>query len=179
MQRDPTLKPITDAMVARLRSSSMVIDGQTPLSLFERHILNNPRVTDDQIRRFAVADVDDIADSPRAAARTLRRVPDARASVNHRFSVDLLAGMTGLDPAAISAVKPSLGLTGSAQSVFSPLWRSEVPEVQLFTAMHDATSILQSVGVEGLNRAVWGQSSTVVSAILNFPLGAQLRHFFR
>ena len=176
--RDPSLKPVVDGMLRRLDASESRIDGRSPRDLFEQHILNNPKVTDDQIRRMAEVTVDQVGDSRRGKRRTLRRFPDVRESINHRFTVDLIAGITGMDPKALSEAKPSLGLTGSAQSVLSPLWKSSVPEVQQFTAIHDATSVLQSAGVDGLNRAVWGQGSSAVSAVLNFPLGAQLRSFF-
>ncbi len=176
IQRDPSLKPIIDGMLARLDASDLIIDGDTPRSLFEREILNNPKVTDDQIRRMGEVSIDQISDSPSARRRTLRRFPDVQSSINHRFTRDLIAGITGLSPDAISNAKPSLGLTGSAR--FGPLWKSEVPEVQKFTALHDTTSVLQDAGVRGLNKAVWGQSSSVVSAVLNFPLGAQLRRIF-
>ena len=177
-RRDPSLRPVIDAIIDRLNASSAVIDGRSPLNLFEHRILTNSEVSDDQIRRMVEVRLEDIAEHESARDRTLRRFPEVRSSINHRFSVDLLAGLTNLDAASISEVKVSLGLTGSALSIFAPLWKSRVPEVQLFTALHDATSVLQSAGVRGINRAVWGQSSTVVSAVVNFPFGAQLVSFF-
>ena len=176
--RDPSLKPIVDGMLARLDTSDLRIDGKSPRDLFETHILDNPKVTDDQIRAMTNLSDDQMSDSRRAKRRTLRRFPDVRESINHRFTVDLIAGITGLDPQKLSEAKPSLGLTGSAQWMLSPLWKSEVPEVQRFTAIHDATSVMQGAGIDGLNKAVWGQGSSAVSAVLNFPLGAQLRSWF-
>ncbi|MEL7367428.1 MAG: hypothetical protein AAFN74_00845 [Myxococcota bacterium] len=176
--RDPTLRPVIDAMLARLDASQTSIDGETPRSLFEKRILNNPKITDDQIRQMGQVSLDDIRDNRRAQRRTFRKFPDVLDTINHRFTRDLVAGITGLDPQAISEAKPSLGLTGSAQSPFAPLWRATVPEVQIFTALHDTTSVLQSAGVDGFNKALWGQDSTVLSAVLNYPLGAALRDFF-
>ena len=176
--RDPSLKPITDAMLRRLETSNVEIEGVTPRKMFEDRILNNPKITDEMLRKMADVRVDDIADNSRAKARTFKKFPDVQSSVNHRFTRDLIAGITGLDAQAVSDAKPSLGLTGSARSVFSPLWKSSVPKVQRFTALHDTTSVLQSAGVGGFNKAVWGQGSSVLSAVLNFPLGAELRNFF-
>ena len=172
VQRDPALKPTTDAMLERLGRSRERIGGESPRSMFEKHILNNPRVTDEQIRQMSQVPLSRLADTPAAVKQTYERIPHARQTDNHRFTRDLLAGITGIDSDELSKAAPALGMTGTPGTVF---WNSRVPKVQQFTAIHDTTSYLKDGGVTGLNRSLWGADSNVASAILGFPLGAAVR----
>ena len=173
--RDPLLKPTTDAMLQRLSKSKAWLAGETPKSMFEKYILNNRNISDDMIRQMTKDRVPlrKLADSPADAKRALQRIANVRDTKNHKFTVDLLAGITGHAPAAISKAAPALGMTGTPSTVF---WNPKSPPVQRFTALHDATSYLKDAGVKGLNEKMWGIDNNVASALLGFPVSQTIRH---
>ena len=171
--RDPSLKPITDEMLKRLSKSKAFVGGETPKSMFEKYILNNRNIPDDMIRKMNNVPLSKLADSPADSKRALERIPNVRETKNHKFTVDLLAGITGHDPAALSKAAPALGMTGTPSTVF---WNPQTPPVQRFTALHDATSYLKDAGVPGLNQKMWGVDNNVASAVLGFPISESLLH---
>lgn len=162
------------AMLGRLRSSGATLNGETAENFFTRTILNNPAVTNDMLLAMQRVPFDRIATAPDIRARVLERIPNARELEVHRFTVALVAGATGLDPARLSEACPDLGMTGSPTTpiFFAP----QNPRLQRSTALHDLTDYLHSAGITGLNAAVWGSDNRVISAIISAVFGVSRAH---
>lgn len=150
-------------MLARLDQAPNIA-GDSPRGLFRRALLDNPRVTDDMLAAIDDVTLDGLVDPPAINERALARIPDARASVSHRFCAHLLAGVVGLDPDAVSTAIPSLGIMGGANIFLFRVPRR--PYLMVGTALHDFTDYLRCAGVRGLNRAVWGAENDVASALI-------------
>jgi hypothetical protein len=142
-------------MVFRLRQSSIMIDSETPLSLFARGVLDNPRVTNEHLLGMRRATLEQMADTPEEQARTLEKYPHIRQHPAHRFCAALFGAAMGVDPDAVSRVAPSLGLTGAPSTPLLYLARRE--RMQRNTILHDLTEHMRArAGVNGLCKAVWG-----------------------
>jgi hypothetical protein len=156
------------AMMTRIQQSpgaNVTIRGDTPASLFGRAILDNPNISNEQILAMSRVRLDQLALSPEARDAVLARVPNARQLPVHDFTVAMVAGATGLDPRAVSEACPDLGVTGAPDTpVF---FASGMGSLQRATALHDFTDNMRAVGIEGVNRGVWGSESRVWSAIIS------------
>jgi len=160
-------------MLARARGSKEKIAGQTPESMVRRAITENPNITNEQILAMARLRADQVASSPDAQRRTLREIPNARELPSHKFTVDMLHALTGIDRETLSRNGPDLGITGSATRVNPFTDRPLVFHVpphdreRLSTSLHDLTDTMHGAGIGGVNRAVWGSEDTVISAALS------------
>ncbi|WP_224371397.1 hypothetical protein [Hyalangium versicolor] len=158
-------------MLARLRHADealgLELEGDSVESLFRRAILDNPRVTNEQLLAISRVTLEQLATRPEDRAQVLKKFPNARQLPVHRFAVALMAGATGVDPQALSETTPDLGLAGSAQMPLL-LWAPRDEREQRFTALHDFTDYLRGAGVQGLNEAVWGVESREFSAIIGW-----------
>jgi hypothetical protein len=156
------------AMMTRIQQSpgaNVTIRGDTPASLFGRAILDNPNISNEQILAMSRVRLDQIALPPATREEVLARVPNARQLPVHAFTVAMIAGATGLDPRAVSEACPDLGITGAPDTpVF---FASDNESLQRSTALHDFTDYMRSVGIEGVNRGVWGVEDRVLSAVVS------------
>jgi hypothetical protein len=161
------------AMVDRARTSDVRIGGQSVEGLLTRSIFANPNITNEQIMAMSRLRPEQVASSPDAQRRTLAEIPNARELPSHRFTVDLLHAATGIDRATLSRNGPDLGMTGSADRVW-PF--TDTPVVlhapasdreRLSTSLHDFTDTMRTVGISGVNQAVWGREGQVTSALLS------------
>ena len=142
-------------MAFRLRKSSLMIDGETPLSLFARGVLDNPRVTNEHLLGMRRATLEQMGDTPEEQARTLAKYPDIREHPAHRFCAAIFGAAMGVEPEAVSRVAPSLGLTGAPSTPL--LYLAGRERMQRNTILHDLTEHMRArAGVDGLNKAVWG-----------------------
>jgi hypothetical protein len=162
---------VRQEMLARARTSTSEIAGQTPEGLVRRAIVENPNITDYQILAMGQLRPEQVASSPDAQRRTLEQVPNARELPSHRFTVDMLHAITGIDRETLSRNGPDLGITGSADTVWPG---TETPIVfhapptdreRLSTSLHDVTDTMRYAGVPGVNNAVWGTEGQVPSAV--------------
>ncbi len=153
-----------DTIDSRLAECSLTLLGKSPVELWRVAIRKNPRVKAEQIRDMSRLTIDRLASTPAGRAKTKRHCPDSAQLLVHRFTVALLAGITGIDATLLSAACPDLGLTGSANTPFAPLWAPTNTALQLTSALHDVTDFLTHAGIDGLNAAVWGFDSSTLSA---------------
>ena len=172
-ERAVAANQVREEMVARARTSTSRIAGQTPEGLVRRAITENPNITNEQILAMARLRADQVASSPDAQRRTLREIPNARELPSHKFTVDMLHALTGIDRETLSRNGPDLGITGSATRVNPFTDRPLVFHVpphdreRLSTSLHDLTDTMHGAGIGGVNRAVWGSEDTVISAALS------------
>ncbi|MFL5344441.1 MAG: hypothetical protein ACJ8AT_06595 [Hyalangium sp.] len=154
-------------MITRMRASDasgIQIKGDTMESLFTRAILDNKHLSNDQLLAMSKVKLEQLADGPEDSAKILKKIPNARDLPVHKFTVGMLAAVTGVDPKALSEASPGLGMTG-APDVFVFAAGSE--GLQRSTALHDFTDYLRGAGVKGVNKAVWGVENRVLSAIVS------------
>lgn len=142
------------------------IKGDTPESLFRRSILDNRRISNEQLLAMRNVTLDQIADSPKAKAKVYKKVPNVRDLPVHKFTVALMSAATGIDADRLSEATPSLGLTGATNTPI--LYAAKSERVQRSTALHDFTDYLRGAGVKGINKAVWGVENRVLSALVSF-----------
>ena len=149
-------------MVNRARQFDTKLGGESVEHMLTEGLLKNPAVTNDMLMRMSRVPLEKLADTPSDRAETERRVPGSRNLPSHQFTVGLLSAITGVDPRQLSQASPGLGVTGSPGTpvLFAP----ERTGLQRSTALHDTTDYLKYAGVSGLNRAVWGSESSVISA---------------
>ncbi|HEU4327250.1 MAG TPA: hypothetical protein VFS21_29180 [Roseiflexaceae bacterium] len=177
--QDPDMEPLIEAILGRLAQfNDLTLRGFTPEQAIRRFILGNRGISNEQMRAMTLVVVDnpenddaDIDDSQADKDETYRKFPDVRSSMVHRFTVALFAGITGAPFEQISEAAPTLGVTGVARrqlGLVQVFWLSDSPYVQLSTALHDFTDTMRGVGVEGINKAVWGSEGQVSSALVSF-----------
>lgn len=142
------------------------LDGRDFESLVETHFLRNPEVTERMLRQASGVRLEDLASSDKVRHRVLRCCPEHRQSREHRFTVGMVAALTGIEPRELSEATPDLGMLGSVRRNLYVRPFSE--RNRLTTALHDATDYLKGAGVKGLNKAVWGIDSTFWSAVASF-----------
>ncbi|QSQ28179.1 hypothetical protein JY651_20010 [Pyxidicoccus parkwayensis] len=156
-------------MLERVRRADatlgFTLGGSTVEDFFRRNLLDNPRVTDAQLLAISQVALEQLATPPELRARVLEKVPEARQLPSHRFTVALMAAVTGLDAQALSEATPDLGLTGSPQVPWL-LWAPRTEREQRCTSLHDFTDYLRAAGVQGINAAVWGVESRELSALI-------------
>jgi hypothetical protein len=167
-------------MRERLRAADSQLnvrfEGDSMESLFNRAILDNRGVTNAQLLAMGNVKLEQLA-TPEADRQWVeRRFPNSRQLDEHKFTVGLLSAATGLDAEKLSAAAPDLGLVGSAGR--RVLWQADNDAHRRSTALHDFTDFLRGAGIEGLNRAVWGDESSTGSALTSYRnrgpvLGAQ------
>jgi len=172
-ERTQAANKVRQEMLDRAKASKERIAGQTPEGLIRRAITENPNITNEQILAMARLRADQVASSPDAQRRTLREIPNARELPSHKFTVDMLHALTGIDRETLSRNGPDLGITGSATRVNPFTDRPLVFHVpphdreRLSTSLHDLTDTMHGAGIGGVNRAVWGSEDTVISAALS------------
>ncbi|RKH69306.1 hypothetical protein [Corallococcus aberystwythensis] len=152
-------------MRQRLSDVNITIKGDTPQSLFDRAILDNKHVTNEQILEMSRVKLDQLATDPKTRAKVLERVPNARELPVHHFTVAMLSAVTGIDRAALSEACPDLGLTGAPNTPL--LYAASSEKMQRSTALHDFTDYMRGAGVKGMNKAVWGVENRVLSALVS------------
>jgi hypothetical protein len=162
---DSELGRTINGMLERLRQCDITIKGDTPESLFRRAILDNKRVTNEQLLAMSKVTLDQLASSPEVRQKVLERVPNARELPVHQFTVALMSAATGIDPQKLSEACPDLGLTGAPNTPL--LYAARTERMQRSTALHDLTDYLRGAGIKGLNKAVWGVENRVLSAIVS------------
>lgn len=172
-ERAVAANKVREEMLARAKTSTARIAGQTPEGLVRRAITENPNVTNEQILAMARLRPQQVASSPDAQRRTLEQIPNARSLPSHRFTVDMLHAVTGIDRETLSRNGPDLGITGSADRVWpgtqTPIVFHAPPNdrERLSTSLHDLTDTMRYAGVPGVNQAVWGAENQVRSAAIS------------
>ena len=122
-------------------------------------------VSDDMIRRMNEVTIEQVEDTPEHRAGALRTIPHVRSTTMHKFTVALMAGLTGIDADELSMRTPTMGVTGSAGQKFGLFKIAESRKLRYVTALHDVTDYLHGAGLIGLNRALWGVDGSVSFAI--------------
>lgn len=173
VKRDPSLKKVTDAMLKRLQQGQTKIDGQSAESLFRNNVLNNPKITDDMLRKMGKVTLDQVKSDPKDRAEVLKRHPNVQQTNVHKLTTELMSGITGIDPKKLSNAVPSLGVTGTLKSPVFYLAKDK--GVQLSTALHDVTDTFRGVGIQGVNKAVWGSEGMVSSALRSYFNGVPVQ----
>jgi len=172
-ERADAANGVRQEMLARARTSTSRIAGQTPEGLVRRAITENPNINNEQILAMARLRPEQVASSPDAQRRTLERFPNARELPSHQMTVDMLHAVTGIDRGTLSRNGPDLGLTGSADTVIPftdrPALLRQPPNdrERLSTSLHDLTDTMRFAGVANVNQAVWGAEGQVRSAAIS------------
>jgi len=172
-ERAVAANQVRQEMLARARTSTARIAGQTPEGMVRRAITDNPNITNEQILAMARLRPEQVASSPDAQRRTLEQIPNARQLPSHRFTVDMLHALTGIDRETLSRNGPDLGITGSADTVWpgtqTPIVFHAPPNdrERLSTSLHDLTDTMRYAGIPGVNNAVWGAENQVRSALIS------------
>ncbi|RKH09038.1 MULTISPECIES: hypothetical protein [unclassified Corallococcus] len=158
-------------MRSRLSDVNISIKGDTPQSLFDRAILDNKHVTNEQILEMSKVTLEQLATDPKDRAKVLEKVPNARELPVHKFTVAMLSAVTGIDRAKLSEACPDLGLTGAPGTPL--LYAAKTERMQRSTALHDFTDYMRGAGVKGMNKAVWGVENRILSAIVSAAGGGR------
>ncbi|AGC44085.1 hypothetical protein MYSTI_02769 [Myxococcus stipitatus DSM 14675] len=151
--------------------ADVTIKGDTPASLLGRAILDGKKVTNEQIIAMSKVTLEQLATDPKDVEKVLKKVPNARELPVHKFTVAMLSAATGVDPKKLSEACPDLGLTGAPGTPL--LYAAKGEGVQRSTALHDFTDYLRGAGVKGMNKAVWGVESRVLSALVSVVGGGR------
>jgi hypothetical protein len=149
-------------MLDRANQTQITIRGDTPASLLSRAILDNPRISNEQLMQMANVKLEQLSDSPEDRQVVLNKIPNARELDVHKFTVAMLSAVTGIDPQKLSEATPSLGITGAVGTPV--LYAAKGEKMQRGTALHDFTDYMRGAGVKGINKAVWGVENRVLSA---------------
>ncbi len=152
-------------MLDRANQTQITIRGDTPASLLGRAILDNPRISNEQLMQMANVTLEQLSDSPEDRQVVLKKIPNARELDVHKFTVAMLAAATGLDPKELSHVCPDLGMTGAPGTPL--LYAPKTERMKRSTALHDFTDYLRGAGLKGLNKAVWGVEDRILSAAVS------------
>jgi hypothetical protein len=71
----------------------------------------------------------------------------------------------------LSEACPDLGLTGAPNTPL--LYAAKTERMQRSTALHDFTDYPRGAGVKGMNKAVWGVGTRVLSALVSAAGGGR------
>lgn len=163
-------KAIT-AMLDRMKASGVTMNGDSVDQFFTRNILENKKVTNEQLLAMTKIPLSKLETDAETKAKVLKKIPNARELPSHKFTVALMAGATGIDPAKLSEACPDLGMTGAPGT---PLFYAPTSKhMQASTALHDFTDYLRGAGLAGMNKAVWGSENRVISALISVFKGAK------
>jgi hypothetical protein len=154
-----------NTMLERLKGCDIKIKGDTPESLFRRAILDNKRITNDQLLAMTKVTLDQLDSGPKTREQVLKKIPNARELPVHKFTVALMSAATGIDPQKLSEACPDLGMTGAPGTPL--LYAAKTERMQRSTALHDFTDYLRGAGIKGLNKAVWGVEDRILSAAVS------------
>lgn len=160
------------AMLSRAASVKVSIEGHTVQEFVRKYIIDNPRVSNAQILAMSKVPLSEFATTPEQRARVLESFPNARALPSHQFAIGLMHAVTGLDAKQLSKYLPDAGLTGPVAGQGWG-WAPMSPRESLSTALHDFTDYLSTLPNHpvDLDLAVWGTSSTTLSALESYFLG--------
>lgn len=163
--------------IGRMRKSKAAgiqILEETIESLFTRAILDNKHVTNQQIIDISKQTLDSLAKAQGTTDKdrewVLKKVPGARETQIHKFTVALMAAAThhvneeGKED-TFSWAFPDLGLTGAINTPL--MMHAKTEKAQLSTALHDFTDYMRCAGIQGVNKAVWGVEDRVLSAFVS------------
>jgi hypothetical protein len=150
------------------KGTKLEVDGVTPVRMFLVEFVNNQKVTDEMLIKMGKVELKDLARTPEEQKDIEERMPGSRELITHKMAVALLSAMTGIPPEILSQQCPDLGLSGTPDYW---LWEpgtegcgQEKEDFELANILHDTTDFLKDAGVDGLNRAVWGDESSEGSA---------------
>ncbi|QRK04480.1 hypothetical protein JQX13_29995 [Archangium violaceum] len=162
---DSELGRVINGMLDRLKQSPITLKGDTPESLFRRAILDNKRVTNEQLLAMSKVTLEQLDSGPETRRKVLEKIPNAREQPVHQFTVAMLSAATGIDPQKLSEACPDLGMTGAPNTPL--LYAAKTERMQRSTALHDFTDYLRGAGIQGLNKAVWGVENRILSALVS------------
>ena len=159
---DPNLTDAISGMVSRMKfDRGLRIDGYSATRIVVENFLDDPNVTNEQITQisrrarndFGVRDLDNVRN----------KYPDYASRLGHIVAVDAMYILTGQNQAWISDHLSGLGFTGTPGKLIT---YATDPKLLLGTILHDITDYLQDAKIEGINKAIWGVSGKVTSALV-------------
>lgn len=166
---DSPVGKLIASWVQRLRASpawATRIDGDNPETLLRRAILDNRAISNEQLFAMSKVRLDQLTLPPAGVAEVEKTVPNARQLPVHRFTVSMMAAVTGISESELSQQCPDLGLTGAPDT--GVLYAAPGDRVQRSTALHDLTESMREAGIAGINTAVWGVEGKKASAAVSF-----------